>query len=66
MDMKWRETYVVAVTPLVVVTVKVERVEVELVVMVLPLESVVVIMTTVTLPADEGRSALMFDSRAAI
>ena len=54
-----------AVTPLVVVAVTVASFEVELVVKVLPLEFVVVIMTTP--PVLEGtRSALIFDSRAAI
>jgi hypothetical protein len=57
---------VVAATPLVVVTVAIEPVEV--VVNVLPAEFVVVITTTVTpSPAvDVALSALMFDSRAAI
>lgn len=65
MGMGWKKTYVVAVAPLVVVTVAIEPVEV--VVNVLPAEFVVVITTTVTPPAvDVALSALMFDSRAAI
>ena len=61
-------SYVVAVTPLVVVTTTVEegKVDVELLVIVLPAESVVVTAITVTPPAVAGRRSLIFDARASI